>query len=55
MADPHEQADSPALSPGIEEAFLADRQTFWGSFVRFTTFAVIAVVLVLIIMRVTLV
>lgn len=55
MADPHEQANSPALSPGIEESFLADRQTFWSSFVKFTTYAVIAVVLLLIFMRITLV
>ncbi len=55
MADPHEQSDSPALSPGIEEAFLADRQMFWASFVKFTTYSVIAVVLLLIIMRVTMV
>lgn len=55
MAELHEQADSPTLSPGIEESFLADRQTFWSSFVKFTTYAVIAVVLLLIVMRVTLV
>ena len=55
MADPHEQSDSPALSPGIEEAFLADRRSFWSSFVKFTTFAVIAIVLLLIVMRVTIV
>lgn len=55
MADPHEQSDSPALSPGIEQSFLADRQTFWTSFVKFTTFAVIAIVLLLIFMRITLV
>lgn len=55
MADSHEQADSPALSPGIENSFLADRQTFWATFVKFTTFAVIAIVLLLIVMRITLV
>lgn len=55
MADPHEQADSPALSPDIADSFLADRKTFWSSFVKFTTFAVIGVVLLLIVMRVTLV
>ena len=55
MAEPHEQADSPALSPGIADAFLADRQTFWASFVKFVTYAVIAVVLLVIVMWVTLV
>ena len=37
------QAGTPLPS---EDAFVADRQKFWGSFTSFTTFAVIAVAVV---------
>jgi hypothetical protein len=38
-----------------EDAFLADRKAFWGTFTGFTTGAVIAVVVLLILMTIFLV
>lgn len=40
---------------GIDAAFVADRQMFWSRFTSFTTWAVIAVVLLLIAMAIFLV
>lgn len=42
-------------APLTEEAFLADRQKFWGDFTGFTTGSVIAVVVLLIAMAIFLV
>jgi hypothetical protein len=46
------------LPPGgveTEEAFLADRQRFWGSFTHFTLGCVISIVVLLILMAIFLV
>ncbi len=43
------------LRPVGAEAFLADRQAFWGSFTHFVTGGVIAVVVLLILMAIFLV
>jgi hypothetical protein len=43
-------AQAPSLSPITEEAFLADRQSFWNSFTSFTIGSVIAVAVILILM-----
>ncbi len=40
------------LGPTTEEAFVADRVTFFGHFTRFVTLATIALVVLLILMRV---
>ena len=37
-------------SPAISEAFIADRQAFWGSFTRFVTMGASAVVVLLILL-----
>ncbi len=42
-------------SPIGAEAFLADRQAFWGSFTHFVTGGVIAVIVLLILMAIFLV
>ena len=44
------QADSPAA-----DAFVADRQAFWGSFTRFVTMGTVAIVALLILMAIFLV
>lgn len=36
--------------PAASEAFVADRQAFWGSFTRFVTMGAVAVVVLLILM-----
>ena len=36
--------------PSIEDAFVADRQAFWGSFTRFVTGSAIAIVILLALM-----
>lgn len=54
MADP-KSTPAPGTSPDINAAFLADRQNFWSGFTKFTTYAVVAVTLLLIVMRLTLV
>ncbi len=46
MALPETNQSNP--TPDIDEAFVADRQTFWSRFTTFTTGAVIAVVVLLI-------
>ena len=48
---------TPATSsgPAASEAFVADRQAFWGSFTRFVTMGAVAVVVLLILMAVFLV
>jgi hypothetical protein len=50
-------AEQTTIVTGVEtpEAFLADRQRFWVGFTRFTTFAVIAITILLILMAVFLV
>lgn len=42
-------------APLTEDAFIADRQRFWGSFTHATTFAVVAMVILLILMTIFLV
>ncbi len=37
-----------ASGPSTPEAFIADREVFWGRFTRFILFAVIGIVIVLI-------
>lgn len=44
---------SPA--PMTEDAFLADRQRFWGAFTHFTLISVITLVILLVLMAVFLV
>ena len=39
-------------APLTEDAFVADRQRFWGSFTHATTFAVVAMVILLILMAI---
>lgn len=52
MADAHHTPSAPATTtgggPSLEEAFVADRMTFWNRFTRFTTYSVIALVVLLI-------
>lgn len=50
MADlpPHAVPTQAAAPLASEDAFVADRQKFWGSFTSATTFAVIAVIVVVI-------
>ena len=43
-------AQAPGASPITEQAFLADRQSFWNSFTTFTLGSVIAVAVILILM-----
>ncbi len=48
----HARPRYPGTEPGpaIDDAFVADRQAFWGSFTRFVTMGAIAVVVLLILM-----
>ena len=55
MDDPKAAPAEVGSRPSIEEAFVADRQSFWTGFTKATTYAVIALVLLLIVMRITLV
>lgn len=50
MADAHENRPAPPTTdgPSLEEAFVADRMTFWNRFTQFTTYSVIAMVVLLI-------
>ncbi len=41
--------EAEAVSPAAE-AFVADRQAFWGSFTRFVTMGTVAIVVLLILM-----
>ena len=50
--DEHTTVATQAVTP---DAFLADRQRFWMSFTRFTTYVAILVVLILVLMRLFLV
>ncbi len=43
-------AQTPGTPPVTEEAFFADRQSFWNGFTTFTAGSVIAVVMVLVLM-----
>jgi hypothetical protein len=43
-------ATAPSTPPLTEEAFIADRQSFWNSFTSFTTGSVITIVVLLILM-----
>ena len=52
MAEPETH---PTQGANIDEAFVADRQAFWSSFTGATTFAVVAVVALLIGMAIFLV
>ena len=47
MSD-HSHAAHPPLQAETPEAFLADRQSFWIGFTRFTLWAVIFIILLLI-------
>ena len=49
MAEPEAH---PTQGANIDEAFVADRQKFWTSFISFTTFAVVAVTVLLILMAI---
>ncbi len=56
MSDIHPSAPAPSgAAPLTEEAFLADRQRFWGSFTGLITGGVIAIVILLILMDIFLV
>jgi hypothetical protein len=50
-----EQPTTVVTQTVTPDAFLADRQRFWMSFTRFTTYIAILVVLVLVLMRLFLV
>ena len=43
-------AQAPSMPPITEEAFLADRQSFWNGFTTFTAGSVIAMAVILILM-----
>lgn len=45
--DVHESKQSTPM-PDIDEAFVTDRQTFWGRFTTFTMGAVVAITVLLI-------
>ena len=49
MANSITTPDTEAVPPAVE-AFVADRQAFWGSFTRFVTMGAVAVVVLLILM-----
>ena len=55
MDDPNARPAEAGSRPSIEDAFLADRQSFWAGFTKATTYAVVVIVLLLIVMRVTMV
>ena len=55
MDEPNAAPAQGGSRPSIEEAFIADRQSFWTGFTKFTTYAIIAIVLLLVVMRFTLV
>ena len=48
-------ANTEVTEGGIDAAFVADRQMFWSRFTSFTTWAVIAVVVLLVAMAIFLV
>jgi hypothetical protein len=48
-------AQAPGTSPITEEAFLADRKSFWNSFTSFTIGSVVVVVAILILLALFLV
>lgn len=53
MADAHDTHSAPATGAtgggtSLEEAFVADRTSFWNRFTQFTTYSVIALVVLLI-------
>jgi len=52
---PVSAANTEVTEGGIDAAFVADRLMFWSRFTSFTTYAVIAVVLLLIAMAIFLV
>ena len=52
---PVSTANTEVTEAGIDAAFVADRQMFWSRFTSFTTWAVIAVVLLLVAMAIFLV
>ena len=47
MSD-HSHAASPPMGVETPDAFLADRQSFWNGFTRFTLWVVIFIVLLLV-------
>lgn len=55
MDDPNPAPADAGSRPSIEDAFLADRQSFWAGFTKATMYAVVAIVLLLIVMWVTMV
>ena len=55
MADTHETPPARPIGPTTVEAFVADRQRAWSGFTSAATYAVIAVVVVLIGMAVFLI
>lgn len=53
MADARDTPSAPTTTtndggPSLEEAFVADRMTFWNRFTQFTTYSVIVMVVLLI-------
>jgi len=48
MADPHAPTDTTPPAVEIDAGFMAERQQFWSSFTGATTFAVVAIVVLLI-------
>ncbi len=49
-ADPNPPVPQTETAPDISQAFVADRQSFWGSFTTFVTGGAIAVTVLLIAM-----
>ena len=48
----HSHATRPPLRAETPEAFLADRQSFWNGFTKFTLGSVIFIVLLLVLMAI---
>jgi hypothetical protein len=44
--------DGSAPTSAIDEAFLADRQAFWGRFTGFVTYGAIAIAVLLVLMAI---
>ena len=49
----HSHAAHPPMRAETPEAFLADRQRFWGSFTHFTLGSVIFIIVLLVLMAVS--
>jgi hypothetical protein len=55
ITTPPHASDTATPGPTTADAFLADRQAFWGSFTSFVTMAAIGIAILLILMTIFLV